>query len=114
MYAAEPTKRGIRIWMRSDSKSGYVYDSDIYQGKSDGNNPEGGTLGERVVNKLLRTVKFNPADVTLAIDRFFFYICTSCKFDSFFYGRYVHVKSRKYSQVPKNEDEKRRYKISSQ
>lgn len=67
----KPIKRGIKIWIRSDSKSCYVYDFDIYQGKSDGNDCEGGTFSERVVNKLLRTVKCNPADVTLATDRSF-------------------------------------------
>lgn len=63
----KPIKRGIKIWERCDSKSGYVYDFNTYAGKellaSDG------TLGERVVNKLLSTLHHNQ--VLVAMDRFF-------------------------------------------
>lgn len=64
-----PVERGIKIWMRSDSKIGYVYDFDIYQGKS--NDTFLLTLCERVVQRLLRTVTCRPEDVTVATDRFF-------------------------------------------
>ncbi len=67
----KPVKRGIKLWMRSDAKSGYIYDFDIYQGKCDGDDPQFTTLGERVVTRLLRSVQCPPADVTVAIDRFF-------------------------------------------
>lgn len=63
----KPTKRGIKMWMRCDSLSGYVYYFNIYCGKEDG--PTIGTLGERVVNNLAKTIK-HP-DVTLCFDRFF-------------------------------------------
>lgn len=63
----KPTKRGIKMWMRCDSLSGYVYDFYIYCGKEDG--PTIGTLGERVVHNLAKTIR-HP-DVTLCFDRFF-------------------------------------------
>ena len=31
----KPTKRGYKVWVRADSKSGYVYQFDIYTGKDD-------------------------------------------------------------------------------
>lgn len=63
----KPVKRGIKIWMRCDSKSGYTYDFNIYSGKE--TESVEGTLGERVVNKLASTI-IEP-DVTLCFDRFF-------------------------------------------
>lgn len=30
------TKRGIKMWMRCDSQTGYTYDFNIYSGKEDG------------------------------------------------------------------------------
>lgn len=62
----KPTKRGIKMWLRCDSLTGYTYDFNIYCGK------EGvveGTLGERVVNQLAATIR--ETDVTLCFDRFF-------------------------------------------
>lgn len=56
--------------MRSDSKIGYVYAFNIYQGKCD-DAPANSTLGERVVNKLLTSVKCPTTDVTIAKDIFF-------------------------------------------
>lgn len=63
----KPVKRGIKIWQRCDSKTGYVYDMNIYSGKETGEVQ--GTLGERVVLKLTETIRGD--DVVLAFDRFF-------------------------------------------
>ncbi|XP_035233953.1 piggyBac transposable element-derived protein 3-like [Stegodyphus dumicola] len=63
----KPVKRGIKIWQRCDSKTGYVYDMNIYSGKETGEVQ--GTLGERVVSKLTETIR--GKDVMLAFDRFF-------------------------------------------
>lgn len=66
----KPISRGIKIWMRSDAKSPYVYDFNIYQGK-ELESPQENTLGARVVSKLLSTVKSDPQSVVVACDRFF-------------------------------------------
>ncbi|XP_037037956.1 piggyBac transposable element-derived protein 4-like [Bradysia coprophila] len=63
----KPTKRGIKGWVRADAESGYVYDINLYTGKSCGN--EEGTLGERVVNTLCSTIR--DPDVAIVMDRFF-------------------------------------------
>lgn len=63
----KPIKRGIKIWVRSDSKTGYVYDLNIYAGKE--MNASEGTLGERVVFSLSDTIKCT--NVVLTFDRFF-------------------------------------------
>lgn len=63
----KPVKRGIKLWTRCDSVTGYVYDTNIYSGKE--TEPTEGTLGQRVVLKLAETIK-NP-NVTLCFDRFF-------------------------------------------
>lgn len=63
----KPVKRGIKMWLRCDSLTGYTYDMSIYCGK-EGSVLER-TLGERVVNDLAATIS-NP-DVTLCFDRFF-------------------------------------------
>ncbi len=52
----KPVKRGIKLWMRSCSRTGCVYDFSIYQGKNE-NETKTGLLGERVVSKLLSSVK---------------------------------------------------------
>lgn len=64
----KPTKRGIKIWQRCDSKTGYTYDFNIYAGKEECSTLSG-TLGERVVFKLCKTIR-NP-DTVLVFDRFF-------------------------------------------
>ncbi|KAF2897204.1 hypothetical protein ILUMI_08971 [Ignelater luminosus] len=46
----QPTKRGIKICGRCDSRTGYVYDFDRYSGKDSEANK--GTLGERVVKNI--------------------------------------------------------------
>lgn len=63
----KPTKRGIKMWMRCDSLSGYTYDFNIYKGKEQGSFE--GTLGERVVMTLASSIK--EKDVTICCDRFF-------------------------------------------
>ena len=50
----KPTKRGIKVWVRSDSLNGYVSQFDIYTGK-DGSRTEVG-LGGNVVKKLTRSI----------------------------------------------------------
>ena len=50
----KPTKRGIKVWMRSDSLNGYVSQFNIYTGK-DGSTTEVG-LGGKVVKKLTRSI----------------------------------------------------------
>jgi hypothetical protein len=63
----KPIKRGIKIWMRCDAKSGYTYDLNIYKGKEE--ICKKNSLGERVVKKLASTIK--SSNVVLAFDRFF-------------------------------------------
>ena len=63
----KPIKRGIKIWVRSDSLTGYAYDLNIYCGKEAVQDEM--TLGERVVTKLCSSIK--AKDVTLYFDRFF-------------------------------------------
>lgn len=63
----KPIKRGIKIWERCDSLTGYVYDFNIYSGKERG--AVEGTLGERVVKQLTATVR--EPDVAFCFDRFF-------------------------------------------
>ncbi|KAJ4450071.1 hypothetical protein ANN_01478, partial [Periplaneta americana] len=66
----KPIKRGIKIWERCDSKTGYIYDLDVYSGKDlEEKSDQRRTLGERVVLKLVESVR--RSDVTLAFDRFF-------------------------------------------
>jgi hypothetical protein len=63
----KPVKRGVKLWMRYDSLTGYTYDMNIYVGKKP--NPGEGTLGERVVEILALTIQ--EKDVTVAFERFF-------------------------------------------
>jgi len=64
----KPTKRGYKVWVRADSKSGYVYQFDIYTGKD--NSGAGGVgLGDRVVMSLTETLNFTNTHVTF--DNFF-------------------------------------------
>lgn len=66
----KPIKRGIKIWERSDSASGYVYDFNIYCGKNDSEKEvDNSTLGERVVLALTTSIK--RTNVALFFDRFF-------------------------------------------
>jgi len=63
----KPIKRGIKMWLRCDSYTGYTYDFNIYTGRE--TEPVTGTLGERVVKTLASTIR--EKDVTLCFDRFF-------------------------------------------
>jgi len=63
----KPVKRGIKLWLRSDSFTGYTYDFNIYTGRETEHLE--GTLGERVVNKLISTAR--EKDITFCFDRFF-------------------------------------------
>lgn len=64
----KPIKRGIKLWVRSDSKTGYTYDFNIYSGRDENKDPSS-TLGEQVVTKLASTIK--DPNVSLCFDRFF-------------------------------------------
>ena len=51
----KPVKRGIKTLIRSDARTGYVYDANVYHGKE--TEILYGTLGERVVTKLTNTIR---------------------------------------------------------
>lgn len=67
----KPTKRGIKLWLRCDAKTGYTYDINVYSGKEStpSTSNDSLTLGERVVKSLASTIK--AKDVVLCFDRFF-------------------------------------------
>lgn len=67
--ANKPVKRGVKMWMRCDACSGYIYDFNIYAGKAD--KAQEGTLGEKVVNTLCSTIRDPAEDVAIIVDRFF-------------------------------------------
>jgi len=64
----KPTKRGYKVWIRADSKSGYVYQFEVYTGKED-SGAGGVGLGERVVKALTESLQFTNTHVTF--DNFF-------------------------------------------
>lgn len=63
----KPIKRGYKVWARCDSKTGYLYNFDIYKGKTD-NKKESIGLGHKVVLSLCEEV---PQGTLLAFDNFF-------------------------------------------
>ena len=63
----KPVKRVIKLWTRCNSKTGYVYDTNIYCGKTA--EKLDGTLGERFVTQLVNSVQ--KKDVAFSFDRFF-------------------------------------------
>jgi hypothetical protein len=63
----KPIKRGVKIWERFASRTGYVYDFNIYSGKEEKSSER--ILGERVVRKLTETVR--QSDTAFCFDRFF-------------------------------------------
>ncbi|GFY07482.1 neuroglian [Trichonephila clavipes] len=67
IYADETCEKRDKNLAECDSKTGYVYYMNIYSGKETGGVQ--GTLGERVVSKLMETIR--GKDVVLAFDRFF-------------------------------------------
>ena len=52
---AKPTKYGIKVWVRADSRSGFVNEFNVYVGKPPGKEREIG-LGKKVVLKLTRNL----------------------------------------------------------
>jgi hypothetical protein len=64
----KPVKRGYKVWVRSDSRTGYIYEFDIYTGKDDGGQVSLG-LGANVVMKLCRALTGSGSHVTF--DNFF-------------------------------------------
>ncbi|KAG8258922.1 hypothetical protein J6590_108260 [Homalodisca vitripennis] len=65
----KPIKRGIKLWERCDAETGYCYDLNVYVGKETEN--VDGTLGERVIEKLLSSIRGDKENVALSFDRFF-------------------------------------------
>ena len=65
----KPMKRGVKVWQRCDAKTGYIFDLNIYAGKTENDEFSEGTLGERVVTQLCSTIKIS--DIVLSFDRFF-------------------------------------------
>ena len=65
----KPVKRGYKIWVRSDTSTGYLYQFEIYRGKQDdGAISEG--LGYRVITNL--TNDLPPTSPLLVVfDNFF-------------------------------------------
>ena len=51
----KPIKRGIKVWVLADSKSGYVSTLDVYKGK--GGNDTGDGLGAAVVKNISKKIK---------------------------------------------------------
>ena len=49
---AKPTKYGIKVWERADSKNGYVCEFQVYVGKPGGNHGREKELGRKVVERL--------------------------------------------------------------
>ena len=84
----KPVKRGIKIWMRSCAKSGYIYDFCIYQGK-EGDGKSTDLLRERVISKLASSVKCAPTQVTLCTDRFFTSVRLQCTLPFPMVGTYI-------------------------
>jgi hypothetical protein len=64
----KPVKRGYKLWCLCDSLTGYLFNCQIYEGKSDGGDKEF-LLGERVVFNLL--ADYNFAGKHLFFDNFF-------------------------------------------
>ena len=89
--------------MRCDSKTGYVYDMDIYSRKEE--MARQGYLGERVIKKLASSIK--EKDVTLAFDRFFtsVFLMNTLEFPA------IGTCMKNKKNMPK-EVEKRRVRIS--
>ena len=66
----KPVKRGIKLWCRCDSDTGYTYDLNVYSGNESPSITDGAlTLGERVVKRLASTIQ--EPDVCFCFDRFF-------------------------------------------
>lgn len=67
----KPIKRGVKLWDRCDALTGYVYEVQVYCGKDTTTKSEG-TLGERIVQGLLKSIPRDEVDsICLCFDRFF-------------------------------------------
>lgn len=65
----KPTKRGYKVWVLADSKTGYVLKFELYTGKSTTNDSLGDSLGERVVLNLTKDLR--NSDNLVVFDNFF-------------------------------------------
>lgn len=67
----KPVKRGVKMWLRADARTGYTYDMNVYAGRDQNRNQDqdSRTLGENVILTLCSTIT-NP-DTTICFDRFF-------------------------------------------
>ncbi|XP_052083040.1 piggyBac transposable element-derived protein 4-like [Mytilus californianus] len=63
----KPIKRGMKVWMRADSTSGYCHQFNVYMGKDDPN--KGPKLGEKVVKLLCKDLKWKGHHIYM--DRYF-------------------------------------------
>lgn len=52
----KPVKRGYKVWIRADAKTGYVYQFELYTGKRE-DSSNGYGLGERVISNLTSALK---------------------------------------------------------
>ncbi|CAG5053316.1 unnamed protein product [Parnassius apollo] len=66
----KPIKRGYKVWVRADSKTGYVYEFSIYTGKREDQAPEVG-LGVKVVKTLTQKLIDQGFRGHVAFDNFF-------------------------------------------
>lgn len=66
----KPIKRGYKVWVRADSKTGYVYEFDIYTGKRDDHTTEVG-LGGNVVKSLTQKLIAEGFQGHVTFDNFF-------------------------------------------
>lgn len=64
----KPIKRGYKVWARCDSETGYLYQFNVYIGKSETQEDGDGGLGYKVVMDLCRTVE---SGTLVAFDNFF-------------------------------------------
>jgi len=67
----KPTKRGYKAWVRADAATGYMFQCEIYTGKTTDDSSET-DLGGRVVTSLTRSLtQCNLQDIHIAFDNFF-------------------------------------------
>ena len=66
----KPIKRGVKAWQRCDAKTGYIFDLNVYAGKTENDEFFEGTLGERAVIELRSTVRIS--DAVISFDQFFY------------------------------------------
>lgn len=64
----KPIKRGFKLWCRADM-TGYIYEFDVYQGKTGNNNSKQFGLGGSVVQKL--TSSLHNGNYIVMMDNFF-------------------------------------------